>query len=103
MTVERALPEFYESLAASPEELPAAVSLRYSRGELEMGDIPALTAAGMPYTCNQIQQKAMNATVARMNEELEEKRKQRELNQEHINAQQKRAQQLSRQGYVGNV
>ena len=103
MTVERALPEFYESLAASPEELPAAVSLRHSKGELTMKDIPALMAAGMPFSCNQIQQKAMNAAVTRMGEELEEKRKQRELNQNDIDFRHKRAAQMSRHGYTGNV
>ena len=103
MTVERALPEFYESLAADPASLPAAVSLRHSKGELTMQDIPALMAAGMPLTCNEIQQKAMNAAVAQISERIEEQRQQRELNQNDIDFRNKRAAQMSRHGYTGHV
>ena len=83
--------------------MPAGVSLRHSKGELTMQDIPALMTAGMPWTCNQIQQQAMNAAVARMTAEMEEKRAQRELNQHNINAETKRIQQMSRWGFTGKV
>ena len=103
MAVERAYPEFYESLAASPEELPAAVSLRHSKGELTMKDIPALMAAGMPLTCNEIQRKAMDAAVAQISERMDEQRQRRELNQQDINHEQERVRGLSRRGYTGRV
>ena len=57
----------------------------------------------MPFTCNDIQRKAMDAAVAQISERMEEQRQQRELNQNDIDFRHKRAAQMSRHGYTGNV
>ena len=100
-TIERALPEFYESLAARPDELPAAVSLRLDRGQLTMTDIPMLMSVGMPATANKVQLQAMNASVTQMQQELAEKKAQREANQAQEEARLKRVSDFSRRGGVG--
>ena len=81
MALEQALLISTKALAASPEQLPAAVSLRYSRGELTVKDIPALMKVGMPATCRKLQNAARDAAMQKMAEDMEERRALRELNQ----------------------
>ena len=79
--IEKARPEYVESLCASPESLPAGVSLRYSQGTLQPADIPVLRAHGMPATADRLQREANDATVRELVARTEQMRQQHQENE----------------------
>ena len=102
-TVEARLPEFYESLAANPEALPAAVALRYSKGRLQPSDAPVLRAHGMPFTAQKLEKGAADAAVADLTQKLEAARTAHEQTEARRKADYERVRALSRRGFVGKV
>lgn len=102
-TVEARLPEFYESLAAAPEGLPAAVSLRYSKRQLQPSDAPVLRAHGMPFTAQKLERGAADAAVADLTQKLEAARAAHEQTEARRKAEMERVRTLSRKGFVGRV
>ena len=101
--IEARLPEFYESLAAAPEGLPAAVALRYSRGELQPSDAPVLRAHGMPATAQKLEKNAADAALAEMGAELAARRTAFAENAANRLVEQERVRTLSKRGFVGKV
>ena len=102
-TVEARLPEFYESLAAAPEGLPAAVSLRYSKRQLQPCDAPVLRAHGMPFTAQKLERGAADAALADLNQKREFARAAFEQSAPQRQADAERVRALSRRGFVGKV
>ena len=102
-TVEARLPEFYESLAANPEALPAAVALRYSKGQLQPSDAPVLRAHGMPASAQKLERGAADAALADLNQKRESARAAFERSAPQRQADAERVRALSRRGFVGKV